>query len=159
MSEVPLIYTRLGGAPRLKIAGRLTAASIALCCFFVLGLAAYLKPSHEGVGTHRAMGFSSCDFMNRTGLPCPTCGMTTSFAWFARGNFLASFYVQPMGFVLAVLTAASAWAALYIAITGKPAHRLMQLLPHRYYLIPLMMFAVASWGWKMFIHTKGFDGW
>ena len=85
--------------------------------------------------------------------------MTTSFAWYARGNVIASLYVQPMGFVLALLATATVWAAFYIAITGKPAYCLMRLIPSRYYLLPLLTLAVLAWGWKMFIHLRGLDGW
>jgi hypothetical protein len=85
--------------------------------------------------------------------------MTTSFAWFARGNLAASFYVQPMGMVLAVLTAAGFWVALYIGLSGKPALRLLRVVPARYYLVPLFALAVAAWGWKMFIVLRGIDGW
>jgi hypothetical protein len=85
--------------------------------------------------------------------------MTTSFALFVRGKLLGSFYIQPMGFVLATATAACFWVSLYMALTGKPALRLMRLVPARYYLIPVMTFAVAAWGWKIFIHLKGIDGW
>lgn len=154
-----LIYTRVGGPARLKWPGRLLAGAIGAICLVVLLLAVRLHPSPTGMATHTAMGFDECQFLKRTGLPCPSCGMTTSFSWFVRGNVPASFYVQPMGFVLAVLAAATAWAAGYIAITGKPAHRLVRLIPSRYYLLPLLSFAVIAWGWKMFIHLKGIDGW
>jgi hypothetical protein len=85
--------------------------------------------------------------------------MTTSFSWFARGNIVASLYVQPMGTVLAVLVAATFWGAAYIAISGKPAHGLVQRIPARYYLWYLPAFALAAWGWKMWIHLHGIDGW
>jgi hypothetical protein len=85
--------------------------------------------------------------------------MTTSFAHFVRGHFLGSFYVQPMGAILALLTCAAFWVSLYMAVSGKPAHRLMQWLPARYYALPLAFLAVAAWGWKIFIHLKGIDGW
>ena len=154
-----LIYTRVGEAPRIGWLGRALAATIGLSCLAVLILAAWLQPSRTGLATHTTMGFEECQFLKRTNLPCPSCGMTTSFAWYARGNVIASFYVQPMGFVLAVLASATVWAALYIAITGKPAHRLVRLIPSRYYLLPILTFAVIAWGWKMFIHLRGLDGW
>jgi hypothetical protein len=138
---------------------RLLAAAVALSCAVVLIIAARLVPSPTGVGTHTAMGLVRCEFLARTGIPCPSCGMTTSFSHFAHGNILASIYVQPMGAALALLTAAGFWVSLYIAITGKPALRLMRLIPARYYLLPLMFLAVAAWGWKIFIHLHGIDGW
>ncbi|CAN5567563.1 hypothetical protein BH10PLA1_BH10PLA1_09750 [soil metagenome] len=85
--------------------------------------------------------------------------MTTSFAWFVRGNFLASFYVQPMGFVLAVAAAMTIWGALYIAVSGRPVYVLLDFIPLRYTLLPALLFGVAAWGWKIFIHLHGIDGW
>ena len=85
--------------------------------------------------------------------------MTTSFAWFVRGNWIASMYVQPMGFVLAVMTAMTFWMALYVAATGKPAYVLLGFIPRRYTLLPLLLFGAAAWGWKIFIHLHNIDGW
>jgi hypothetical protein len=85
--------------------------------------------------------------------------MTTSFSHLAHGNLLASLYVQPMGAVLGLVTAATFWVSLYIALSGKPAHRLMRYVPARYYVAPLMVLAVAAWAWKIYIHLRGIDGW
>jgi hypothetical protein len=156
---VPAIYTRQFGPSRLTLPWRLLALAIALGCLSVLITAAYLTPSPSGYGTHRAMHFDGCQFLTRTGLPCPACGMTTSFSWFVRGNLLASFYVQPMGMVLAVCTTAAFWVALYIAATGIPALRLTSSIPASYWLIPMFGLVIFGWGWKIFIHIRGIDGW
>ncbi len=85
--------------------------------------------------------------------------MTTSFAWFVRGNLLASLYVQPMGLLLAVLCAMTFWSSLYIALTARPAHRLLARVPLRYSLWPALGLALAAWGWKIWLHARGIDGW
>ncbi|WP_428939846.1 DUF2752 domain-containing protein [Fontivita pretiosa] len=125
----------------------------------VLTLAAVLEPDPRGVGTHTALGLQRCQFLYQTGVPCPSCGLTTSFSYLAHGQVLASAWVQPLGTVLAILTAAAVWVWLYIAITGKPALRLLRLIRPAYYLVPLLALALAAWGWKIFIHTHGLDGW
>ena len=164
-SAVPIIFTgtiaRAGDARLLRLGagGRLLALGVALACLSVLVLAARLPPSPTGVGSHEAMGLKSCQFLESTGLPCPSCGMTTSFAWFARGNVVASVYVQPMGAALAATAAAGVWGGLYVALTGRPVYRLLRLLPGRYYLLPLLALAVLAWGWKVLIHLNGLDGW
>jgi hypothetical protein len=122
-------------------------------------MAARLTPNPAGVGTHREMGLDACAFLQRTGLPCPACGMTTSFSWFVRGNFLASFYVQPMGAVLAICCGMTVWGGAYIAVTGRAVHRLLASLGPQYHVIPLLSFGVLAWGWKIFIHLHGIDGW
>jgi len=155
----PIVYVRSGPLARVSGWGRLLAAVVAVVCLTVLIIAARLTPNPDGMGTHREMGLQSCGFLERTGLPCPSCGMTTSFAWFVRGNVVASVYVQPMGAVLAALCGVAVWAGAYIAITGRPAHRLIASIPGRYHVIPLMVLALAAWAWKMFIHLHGIDGW
>lgn len=159
--DVPFPPVYVYGEPvaRLRAPQRLMAILVALGCLAVLVVAARLKPSPSGVGTHEALHYKPCELLVRSGLPCPSCGMTTSFAWFVRGNLAASVWVQPMGFILALLTAAGFWVGLYIGLSGKPVLRLLQLLPARYYLLPLMLLGVAAWGWKMFIVLNGLDGW
>jgi hypothetical protein len=154
-----MIYSPPQIRQRLGFMGRLVALVVASACLGLLATAAKLKPSPTGVGTHEGLGLNACYFERTTGLPCPSCGMTTSFAWFVRGNWLASFYIQPMGFVLALAAACTFWAGVFIAITAKPAHRLLRTLPISNLLIAIMLFAIAAWGWKMFIHVRGIDGW
>jgi hypothetical protein len=159
-ATVPNIYAVPPQPVKLGAGGRFLAAGVGLGCLAVLILAASLTPSPTGMSTHaQCLGLPDCTFLQNTKLPCPSCGMTTSFAWFARGNLVASAYVQPMGMILAVMTAAAAWGGLYIAITGRPVHRLLRLLPSRYTLIPLLLVGVLAWGWKIFIHLNGIDGW
>ena len=156
---VPIIYTPSVERAVVSPGGRLLALGIALAAVSLLVMAVTLKPSPSGIGTHRAMGFAACEFERTTRLPCPTCGMTTSFAWFVRGNWLASFYVQPMGFAVALFAGTIFWAGVYIAITGRPIQRLSRQLPMVWVVSVSMGFAIAAWGWKIFIHLKGMDGW
>jgi hypothetical protein len=132
---------------------------LGLACLGVLVVAALLDPSPAGTGSHTRLGLQRCQFLERTGVPCLSCGYTTSFTWFVRGNVAASVYVQPMGALLAAVTACSVWLCLYVALTGRPVHRLLRLIPTRRWLLPLLLFVVAAWGWKIFIHLNGMDGW
>ena len=145
----------------MGIGVRFSALAVALGCLLVLLIASQLTPSPLGYGSHTGypLRLQSCAFMEHTGLPCPSCGMTTSWTWFARGNLAASLYVQPMGTVLAALTVCCFWTALYVALTGRPVYRLLRILPGRYYFVPLAALALLGWGWKIFIHLSGRDGW
>jgi hypothetical protein len=157
---VPPIYAISPVPQKLTNVGRLIALSVALACFALLATAVFLRPSATGVATHTALGFDECHFLLSTGIPCPSCGMTTSFAWFVRGHVLASFYVQPMGTLLAIAAGMTFWGGLYVAATGKPVYRrLFAELPPSYYVIAPLGFAIAAWGWKIFIHVRGIDGW
>ena len=143
----------------LGATGRLVALALAVGSFALLCIAAKLTPSPDGMATHTQLHLQHCGFLESTGLPCPSCGMTTSFSWFARGNIVASAYVQPMGIMLAILAAATVWIGSYVAITGKPVYRLVSDLPAKYHVFPLMILALAAWAWKIFIHLHGIDGW
>lgn len=145
----PAIYVRLDGAPRLSIVQRALALAIALGALSVLLTAAWLTPSSKGVGTHTGLGFQPCSFLERTGLPCAGCGMTTSFAHFVRGHWLTSFVTQPFGFILALATAATFWAGTYCAVTGKPSHRLLKIIPMRAHLLFWLPAGVLGWVWKI----------
>lgn len=156
---VPLIYSPIIPHVRLSWFARLAALVIGLACLVPLGIAAWLTPSSSGWGTHLALNLQPCYFFQTTGLPCPSCGMTTSWSWFARANLPASLYVQPMGTVLAVLAVVAVWTSFYIALTGRAAHRLILLLPYQYILYGLLTFGVLAWAWKIFIYKHGIDGW
>ena len=66
----------------------------------VLGVAASLQPSAEGVGTHlQIWGMSGCTMLQLTGWPCPMCGMTTTFALAAHGRLVDALLCQPFGLV------------------------------------------------------------
>lgn len=158
-SATPLIYRADRRVRAVTASGRLLAAGIAVGCLIPLLIATQLRPSPDGLATHRELGLPSCAFLDRTGIPCPTCGMTTSWSWFVRGNLAASLYIQPMGTVLAILAVCCVQVGAYVAITGRPIQRLLRVLPSRYYFLPLLCFGLAAWGWKIFLHLSGRDGW
>jgi ABC-type glucose/galactose transport system permease subunit len=157
-SDVPAIYSPRFDFIRLPIRHRAAFLVVAGLCLALMVIASALKPNPSGMGTHTALGLQACGFYQRTGLPCPTCGMTTSFAWFARGNIGASLYVQPMGTLLATLTVAGFWTCLYIALTGRAVYRMGRIAPE-YLFWPLLLGGLIAWAWKIFIHLHGIDGW
>lgn len=159
-AAAPAIYATSPVPQKLGFVGRLIALGVAAACFALLATAVMLPPNRGGVATHTAMGFDECQFLATTNLPCPSCGMTTSFAWFVRGNIAASLYVQPMGTLLATAAGMTFWAGLYIAATGKPVYRRVGAqLPASYYVLVPLALAIAAWGWKIFIHLRGVGGW
>jgi hypothetical protein len=42
----------------------------------------------------------TCTFLETTGLPCPSCGMTRSWVWAARGDLLRAMQYNLAGFLL-----------------------------------------------------------
>lgn len=155
----PRIYAVSPVVQRLSIVHRLLALAVSGACLAVLVTAVMVRPNAGGTATHIQLGLGECQMLRTSNLPCPSCGMTTSFAWFVRGNIPASLYVQPMGTLLAAGAGITFWVALYVAFTGKPVYRLMRGLPASYYVLVPVGLAIAAWGWKIFIHLRGLDGW
>lgn len=112
----PLLYRVAGGSShRVRVrAGAVFAGSAAL-----LLLAALLKPDPSGLGTHRQLGFPGCGLVITTGIPCPTCGMTTAFAHAVRGRVLRALAAQPFGALMALATLTLAALSLAVIATGK----------------------------------------
>lgn len=150
---------RTAGISRATARQRVLASLIACGGATLLGVARMLTPSPTGVGTHMQLGLPPDPILEATGVPMPGCGMTTSFAWFVRGNVLASVYIEPMGALLAAVTTAAVPLGMFVAITGRPAHRKLAPLLRMRTLVIVGVFAVVSWGWKVLIHQNGWDGW
>jgi hypothetical protein len=75
---------------------------ILLCCLVALSLAAFwLEADPRGVGTHEQLGLPPCGFVEMfDGVPCPSCGFTTTFTLAAHGRPLDAFANQPFGFLV-----------------------------------------------------------
>ncbi len=70
----------------------------------VLTIARILPPSPRGVGTHELLGLPPCFFLKLTGFPCPSCGLTTCFAYAAKLHFHEALITQPFGLLAFFLT-------------------------------------------------------
>ncbi|MBM3757402.1 MAG: DUF2752 domain-containing protein [Acidobacteria bacterium] len=79
---------------------RVVYLAFGLASLTVLSVATGLTPSAARLGTHTQLGLPACGFLSRTGWPCPSCGLTTSFALAIRGRFADAAFVQPFGFLL-----------------------------------------------------------
>jgi hypothetical protein len=126
----------------------MAAVVVAACCLGVLLLAAWLNPNPQGHGTHTQLGMPACGWAAAFNHPCPTCGMTTSFAYAAHLRFWESFKTQPFAFLLAVGTAAGFWVALHVAITGSQLGRTCARMVTPRSLWVLTGLAFAAWAYK-----------
>lgn len=79
---------------------RVLLSVIACGLLGIILVAVWLQPDSRGFGTHEQLGLPPCQFMSATGLPCPHCGMTTSFTNIVRGNFDTAWMANPMGIPL-----------------------------------------------------------
>lgn len=131
------------------VKARLLATLLLLVSAAVLALAAYLEPDPRGYGTADQLGNGPCGMLIMTGLPCPTCGMTTAFAHTVRGQWLRAFWVQPAGFVLALGTIGLAGVSLWTLIRGRwPRIRLRLVTPHRLF-VGLLVLLLGAWAFKI----------
>ena len=132
-------------APRSE---RIGWGAVGLICAIVLGVAVALTPSPRGMGTHRGLGLPPCGFEYSTGMPCPTCGMTTAYALTVRGRIYAAIVTQPAGFVLCVLTGVVATYGAYVAIRGRAIWVNWDRISTRL-VLALALLVMGGWGFKM----------
>ncbi|HUT30438.1 MAG TPA: DUF2752 domain-containing protein [Sedimentisphaerales bacterium] len=89
-----------------------------------------------------------CGFKQRYGLPCPTCGWTSSAEAFASGDFAAAYYMQPAAALLCSILAIAAFFAFFQAVFGlysvvlKSVYAKVKL---GYILAALAIIAGAGW--------------
>lgn len=87
--------------------GRVGLLTLAFALSGVFTTAAVLNPyesdgTPRALGTHHQLGLPPCTFQVVTGVPCPSCGMTTSFALVIRGDFANAMRVNFAGALLAI---------------------------------------------------------
>lgn len=144
--------------PAAVAPGARLISGICLCASSaVLGVACWLRPAAEGLGTHQRLGLPACGLMQICGIPCPSCGMTTAFAYAVRGELVHSFLTQPMGALMAVATAAIAIVSAYGLATGVSLAPLTDHLLRPRLVLMFMFLFVAAWVFKIGV-TCGFIG-
>lgn len=98
---------------------RFLAALLGIGLTLALLVASQLRPDPRGWGTHEQLGLPKCTFLALVGKRCPACGMTTSWAYVARGQMTKALRTHVAGTVLALVAAVVAGSALVVAVRGK----------------------------------------
>ena len=138
---------------------------IALGLTALFAVAAYLNPyrgdgSARRMETHRQLGLPECTFKEMTKLPCPSCGMTTSFALAMRGDLSDAVRANSVGVMLALaLLAAIPWciasALCRRTLFVQSAERVLMI-----FVIGLLSLMLVRWavviGMKVWFKT---DAW
>ncbi len=138
----------LGPRQRATSHTRVVWALVAAACAGVLSVAVYLTPNPAGMGTHEALGMPPCSFVLNAGLPCPTCGMTTSFSNVVRGRLIAAFLAQPAGMVLCIATIILFAYGVYVAVAGWTIDVNWDRIGMRL-IVGLGFLILAGWGFKI----------
>ena len=108
----------LGRWPRVGL------VAVALGLVLVFAVAWWLNPYDDGqplrMETHRQLGLPPCTFKVVTGYPCPSCGLTTSFALLMKGDIANSLRANAVGTLLAGFWLALIPWSLASSICGRP---------------------------------------
>ncbi len=73
---------------------------IALGLGGILIISYVLQPDPRGYGTHEHLFLPPCYMQFFFHIPCPACGLTTSFAYLAKGSWITAFHLHWMSPVL-----------------------------------------------------------
>jgi hypothetical protein len=132
---------------------RQTAAFGTIAIAALLTVAAILTPDERGVGTHTQLGLPPCATENLLGVPCPFCGMTTSFSHMAHGEVQEAFVAQPAGALGFVVASVLGLVFVVGLATGKMPGAFKRL-QHAWwpYVFASTIIAVA-WAYKVLTHT------
>ena len=108
----------------LKRVVRVSLLALAGVLAAVFAAAAYIHPYDEAgaprtMSTHTQLGMPPCNFATLTGKPCPSCGMTTSFALLVHGDVSASLRANWVGTTICVIWAVTLVWALASGLRGR----------------------------------------
>jgi Protein of unknown function (DUF2752) len=117
----------------------------AACLAGLLAVARKLEPDPRGFGTHIQLGLPPCAFLAVTGRLCPTCGMTTSFAWLTRGRIDRSWQANPAGCLYALLTIPLVSWLVSSAVANHPVGFQGLSAPLTGLLFAAIALGLASW--------------
>lgn len=108
----------------------------------------WVDPDPRGFGTHEQLGMLPCGWPAISGIPCPTCGVTTSAAHMLHLQPLAAVAAQPFG---AALTLFGLWLwgrALLALVRGRPFVMGLVFLPYGTILVVGTGLLLVSWLYK-----------
>lgn len=115
----------------------------------LLATARCLEPAEPGYGTHQQLGLPGCMSRVLWGVPCPACGMTTSWALAARGQWALAANANAGGFLLSLIALALVPTSCYWLAVGKtfPDDRACWILGMS--IFAALAVAIAQWGWRL----------
>lgn len=120
-----------------------------LAVLAMLVVAYQLQPAAIGLGTHQQLGLPPCTFIALYNIPCPSCGMTTSWSLLMHGRWLDSAQTNAGGFLLALIALAYLPASCYFFVGGRASRGGWFSLLLATGLVVAMLLAVIQWGIRL----------
>ena len=125
---------------------RLGLSLIAIVLVMLLACARWLEPSTTGFGTHRQIGLPPCTTYALFGVKCPSCGMTTAWAFTTRLRFQEALNANMAGTFLCIQAIASVpYLVMMIFTKRDPLGRFFSAATV-WGIIGSLVLAVALWG-------------
>jgi hypothetical protein len=153
MRQVLIKEDHPGGADGLRLRfthqDRIRYLVISGVAAIVLLIARLLQPSPNGVGTHTQVGLPPCPFLHFTGIPCLSCGLTTSVSHSARLHFYEALITQPFGLIVFFGAVLSIPLSLYFIQRRIPWSRLNEWRGWNFAMYTLLALFLLSWLYKI----------
>ena len=121
-------------------------AAAIVCLGIILFFGVFALAGRYKIDMGRLLGY--CGFRQQTGLPCPTCGMTTATLAFAQGRIFEAFYIQPACGLLCCVVVIAGILAFVIAVFGiyfRFIERFFTEVKLRYMILALVIIIAAGW--------------
>lgn len=115
------LFLRTTDSP-LSLEQRWIRVGVMLAGLLLLGLlfaTRWLTPDTRGLGTHEQLGLPPCGFYVWWGIPCPSCGMTTSWAWLVQFEFAEAFRQHSGGALLGLFSLGLGLWCVFSAMRGS----------------------------------------
>lgn len=129
--------------------GLLVQVALFLGCIWLVATAWSIEPDTRGHGTHEQLGLEPCGYLRRTGEPCPSCGMTTSFAHTVRFQVLNGLRANPAGTVLCILVMLFPLHLIGCWRRGEPPESILRPPRAAFLIVGLAVLIAASWWYKI----------
>jgi hypothetical protein len=137
-----------------RAAEKVTQCIILMVCVAAILVGRSLRPSPSGIGTHTELGFPPCGFYTITGIPCPTCGVTTAFVLATHLRFKDSLLTQPVGLLTFIVVCSAGICMVGLLLTGRSFLKLKVKVNAYTIAIPILGFIFLCWVYKIIITLK-----
>jgi len=110
-----------------------------------------VHPDPRGFGTHEQLGMLRCSWPAMSGIPCPTCGVTTAATHMLHLQPWQSVVAQPFG---AALTLFCLWMWLvagWCLLRNAPFVVRLARLPYGTILVGFTALLLGSWFYKYLV--------